>query len=160
FLWSHSCRCATAGMMKTGMIALGGDRCTSNRVRCRGALSRFGTHRLRAWGARAFRPSLRGAIAGDPSRSPPHCFRSRCLGRKKKKRRKRKHPATTTCEEKKKRGRPRQVPTTTSKTFRLPTDLVERLETAADLRGKGVTDVVRELLEAQIESYIAESLRW
>src|SRR5262249_52398448 len=80
--------------------------------------------------------------------------------RKKKKRGKRKHPATTTCEEKKKRGRPRQVPTTTSKTFRLPTDLVERLETAADLRGKGVTDVVRELLEAQNESYIPESLRW
>jgi hypothetical protein len=49
--------------------------------------------------------------------------------------------------------RPSKIVNPVTKTFRLPADLVERLEACARLRETELSDVVRELLEGQVAAY-------
>src|SRR5215469_8846240 len=49
--------------------------------------------------------------------------------------------------------RPSKIVNPVTKTFRLPADLVERLEACARLRETELSDVVREVLEGQVAAY-------
>ena len=55
--------------------------------------------------------------------------------------------------------RPSKIVNPVTKTFRLPADLVERLEACARLREIELSDVVREVLEGQVAAYEEASQR-
>jgi hypothetical protein len=53
--------------------------------------------------------------------------------------------------------RPKKIENSRSRSFLLPDDLLARLEEAAEMRRKAVSDVVREILEAHAGAYRRES---
>jgi hypothetical protein len=56
-------------------------------------------------------------------------------------------------------GRPKKMENGRSRSFLLPTDLLEQLEVAATIRDRDVSDVVREILEAHIGAYRDQSIQ-
>jgi hypothetical protein len=54
-------------------------------------------------------------------------------------------------------GRPKKIANSRSRSFLLPSHLLEQLEEAAGLRERDVSDVVREMLEESIEHYLKVS---
>src|SRR5262245_53012738 len=55
-------------------------------------------------------------------------------------------------------GRPRKMENSRSRSFLLPSGLLEQLEEAAKMRGREVSDVVRELLEQSIVAFHRDSI--
>jgi hypothetical protein len=54
-------------------------------------------------------------------------------------------------------GRRKKIANSRSRSFLLPNDLLEKIETAARFQNRDVSDVVREILEENIQDYLSDS---